>query len=93
MVQFGIGSRVAALVAASLMAGVSVSAVAKTADSQGAESATREGDKSATPARKVQPTRYCVMVRPATGTIFSGRVCMTREQWLREGFDPTAPQD
>lgn len=92
MVQFGFGSRVVALVAASMMAGVSVAAVAKAPDPKSAESSSGDSYKSAAPERKARPTRYCVNVQPTTGTILSGRICKTREQWLEEGVDPTAPQ-
>lgn len=31
--------------------------------------------------------RYCVQTAPTTGTILSGRVCKTADQWMQEGVD------
>jgi len=91
MVQFGIGSRIAALVAASLMAGVSISAVAKAPDPKG-ETTVAASDKAAAPEHRAQSTKYCIVMPRTTGSIVSGKVCKTREQWLEEGIDPTATQ-
>jgi hypothetical protein len=91
MVQFGFGSRVAALVAASMMAGMSVSAVAKAPDPKG-DTAAAASDKPAASEHKAQPTKYCIVMPKATGSIVSGKVCKTRDQWLEDGIDPTAQQ-
>ena len=91
MVQFGFGSRVAALVAASTMAAMSVSAVAKAPDPKGEATATAS-DNATAAVRPVKPTRYCVL-GPTTGTILPKKICKTREEWLKEGVDPLAPQE
>lgn len=36
-------------------------------------------------------TKYCV-VDAATGSRIPLKVCLTRQQWLARGFDPTAPK-
>ena len=49
------------------------------------------GDNQQVPAtdkaKSVQ--RYCV-VTTTVGSRLPKRICMTREEWLREGFDPLA---
>lgn len=37
-----------------------------------------------------KPTRYCVMVEPQTGSRIWGKMCQTRDAWLKQGFDPIA---
>ncbi len=32
--------------------------------------------------------RYCLRAEPVTGSIASGRVCKTADQWRAEGIDP-----
>jgi len=91
MVQFGFGSRAAALVVASMMASASVSAAANAPDPKG-EVVASVGDNARAPVGPAKPTRYCVL-RPTTGTILSGKICKTREQWLREGNDPLAKEE
>ncbi|SEN32591.1 hypothetical protein SAMN05192583_2487 [Sphingomonas gellani] len=38
-------------------------------------------------AAPAKPTRYCVMTE-ATGSRIRHKTCMTRAEWLNEGFDP-----
>jgi hypothetical protein len=35
-----------------------------------------------------EKTRYCVMTQPTTGSLITRKVCQTRADWLRDGFDP-----
>ena len=35
-------------------------------------------------------TRYCVVVAHATGSMIDRKICRTRDEWLKTGFDPLA---
>ena len=35
-----------------------------------------------------KPIRYCVIMDPPTGTRIHTKVCQTRDDWLKQGFDP-----
>ena len=39
-----------------------------------------------------KPTRYCVMQESMTGSRLRKKVCNTREDWLKQGFDPLDPK-
>jgi hypothetical protein len=90
MVKFGFGSRAVAFTAAALMAGMSGSAMATVSDAKG--DAAPPAEKATAPTKPAKPVRYCVQ-GVVTGTILPAKVCKTREQWLKEGLDPTAPQE
>ncbi len=44
---------------------------------------------TATPAAK--RTRYCIVQDRPTGTHLIRKTCNTRENWLKQGFDPLNP--
>ena len=89
MVKFGYGSCVAAFTAAALMAGTSVSAMAKAPDPKG-DGAAATTENASAPANPAKTVRYCVQ-GPVTGTMLPKKTCKTREEWLKQGVDPTAP--
>jgi hypothetical protein len=46
-------------------------------------------DNQPAPAKSGAEQRYC-MVTTLSGSRIPKRICMTREQWLRQGVDPLA---
>jgi len=89
MVKFGFGSRVAAFTAAALMATTSASAMANAPDPKG-DGAAAVTENASAPASPDKTVRYCVQ-RAVTGTMLPKKTCKTREEWLKQGVDPTAP--
>ncbi len=78
-----------------IVAGVMLAATAPvqagTPDSTGGTVSTGTAGAAGTIA-KASPgpkTKYCV-VDEATGSHIPRKVCLTRQQWLARGFDPTA---
>lgn len=46
---------------------------------------------AARPARTSKPTQYCIQAA-YTGTRMPKKTCKTREEWMRDGIDPTEKQ-
>ncbi len=75
------------------IATLGLSGAAQARDRSPASAATPVTDTGATMATDASPTkRYCVISPPITGSRLSRKTCMTRADWLKEGFDPLAAQ-
>ena len=48
--------------------------------------------KEATAPAANAKTRYCIRTEPVTGSIRTGRVCKTADEWRAEGVDVSKPQ-
>jgi hypothetical protein len=70
------------------MLGLAAPALAADPKPAPAASAAATGPVSDVTAAAPDKTRYCVMTEPTTGSRISKRVCQTRGDWLKEGFDP-----
>jgi hypothetical protein len=79
-----VSSFAAAMIAAAvLVAGATAPAYASDPANDTAKSSAKAGKQK----------RYCVKPTTSTGTMFTAKTCMTREQWIaRTGVDPVAAE-
>ena len=77
------GSSMRRLACVSLAAWLLVSSISAGASAKAAANADKKVESA---------PRYCV-VFTGVGSRIPKRVCQTREQWLREGFDPLAKEE
>jgi len=40
----------------------------------------------------VQSRRYCIVAGDITGTRLNRKICHTRDDWMKQGFDPLDPE-
>ena len=77
-------SRIVLLVAGGFMLAVAMAPLQARAATPGTGNGMEVPEASAGPTK---PTRYCV-VATFTGSHVEKKTCLTRDEWLKRGFDP-----
>ncbi|MBB5715809.1 hypothetical protein [Sphingomonas aerophila] len=56
-----------------------------------ASPATNDGSLADRTASASQSRRYCIVAGDITGTRINRKICRTRDEWMKQGFDPLDP--